>query len=107
MGQEVEIEIGMEDVRAALAESFQTITTDRLGEPGPNAAEFKMALSQIGTFLNAVTDEHIALLTLDARKVISNFLSGNAARFLEIDGLPEGRDEAKIENRSSGVAESF
>lgn len=89
MGQEVTIEIGMEDVRAALSESFHEVTQDRLGEPGPKCGELKMALSSIATFLNALTDEHIALLNNHQRKVIEHFLSASAARFQVVDGVPE------------------
>jgi hypothetical protein len=87
-GQEVDVEIGMEDVRAALSESFGEVTQDRLGEPGPNRGELTSALSHIATFLRALTAEHIALLNAEQRKVVKGFLSDSAERFSEAAGLP-------------------
>ena len=81
MGQEVKVEIGMEDIRAALSECFETVTQDRLGEEGPNRAEVVMAINSIANFLNALTDSHIEKLTDVQRDVIHNFLSRSAERF--------------------------
>ena len=83
MGQEVEIEIGADDVRIALAEAFANVTQDRLGESGPNRAEIARALNNIAIFLKALTDEQIAMLSIDARKTVTQFLSQQADRFSE------------------------
>jgi hypothetical protein len=85
VGAEVEIEIGLDDVRAAMAEAFENVTQDRLGEPGPNRAEIGMALNQVGTFLKALTDEHIAALSDPARKIVNAFLVEQAKRF-QVEG---------------------
>jgi len=82
MAQEVQIEIGMEDVRAALNEAFYEVTReDRLGEPGPNNSEIMLAFNNIGGFLRAFTDEQIAQLKPAARKVIGEFLAEQSKRF--------------------------
>jgi len=81
MGQEVTIEIGVDDVRAALAEAFAVVTEDRLGEPRPNRAEIAMTFNSIGTFLRAITDEQIGILNPQQRELICKFLTEQAARF--------------------------
>lgn len=83
MGQEVEIEIGMEEIRAALSECFAVVTDDRLGEEGPNRAEVAYALNSVGTFLNALTIEHIGKLNSAQRETIRIFLLTQAERFKE------------------------
>lgn len=80
MGAEVEIEISVDDVRGALAECFAAVTEDRLGEP-PNIHDVTKAFNQIGAFLNAVTDEQIALLNDKQRETIGAYLTKQAARF--------------------------
>ena len=80
-GQNVTVNIGMDDIRAALAECFEVITRDRLGEDGPNKAEVLYALSSIGSFLRALTDEQIGMLTDSQKTVIHEFLREQATRF--------------------------
>ncbi len=81
MGAEVDVEIGVDDVRAALGEAFSRVTQEHLGEEGPSAHDVKCALYSIGTFLNAMTDEHIALLEPKPREIVRAFLFKNAERF--------------------------
>lgn len=81
MGQEVNVEVGVDDIRAALQEAFAVVTTDRLGEPGPNRAEILMAINNIGTFLKAITPAQISFLTFGQCDMIWKFLSDQAARF--------------------------
>jgi len=87
MGQEVEIEIGMEDIRYALAETFGRITRTDLPEFQANRAEISMAFSQIADFLRAVTDRQIDMLTHDARRIIEQFLVEQSKRYVA-RGLP-------------------
>jgi hypothetical protein len=81
MGQDVEISIGADDIRIALAESFDIVTRDRLGEEGPTRFDITSALNSIGAFLNALTDEQISLLTDGQRNLVGSFLAKSSARF--------------------------
>jgi hypothetical protein len=83
MGQEVDVEIGADDIRCALAEAFAVVTEDRLGEEGPNRNDVTYALNSIGAFLKALTDDQIALLGKPSRKLIKEFLETQAKRFAE------------------------
>jgi hypothetical protein len=83
IGQEVEIEIGIEDIRAGLNEAFYAVTEDRLGEPGPNNAEVMMAFNNLGTFLRAVTAEQIGRMKPAQRQAILAFLAEQALRYEE------------------------
>ena len=80
-GQNVTVNIGMDDIRAALAECFEVVTSDRLGESGPNRADILYALASIGSFLRALTDEQIGMLTDSQKTVIHEFLREQATRF--------------------------
>lgn len=79
MGADVEIEIGADDVRRALDEAFSE-TEQRL-EYAVNIHDVLRAFNSIGQFLNALTDEQIALLNDAQRKVIGAFLNKAASRF--------------------------
>jgi hypothetical protein len=81
MGQEVDIEIDFNDIRVALAEAFEPITRERLGEEGPSCGDVGRALNSMAAFLNALTDEHIAQLTAMQRSVIGRFLADTSLRF--------------------------
>jgi hypothetical protein len=83
MGAEVDIEIGLDDVRGTLAEAFANITDDRLGEPGPNAAEVRKTLNMVGQFLKALTDEQIELIGRPSRMIVGAFLAAQAKRYEE------------------------
>jgi hypothetical protein len=76
MSQEVEIEIGCDDIRGALAEQFAIVAVD-----GSHAGELTLAFSCIAKFFNALADEQIALLTINQRRVVGNYLSDQAKRF--------------------------
>jgi hypothetical protein len=81
MGQEVEVEIGVDDIRAALGEAFEVVTRDPLGEEGPSRFDVIRALNMIGAFLNALTDEQIALLTDPVRRNVQTYLAKTSERF--------------------------
>lgn len=81
MGQEVEIEIGIEDVRIAMCEAFHVVTRDNLGEPGPANGEVMRAFNNLATFLRAFTDEQITQLKPEPREVIAQFLNEQSKRF--------------------------
>ncbi len=80
-GQEVEVNIGADDIRAALAEAFAVVTKDRLGEGGPSRNDVLTALNYIGTFLGALTDEQIGLLNFQQRVIIQGFMLKASNRF--------------------------
>lgn len=81
MGQEVEVEIGADDIRSALSEAFSRVMQDRLGEEGPTRQEVTLALNDIAIFFNALTDQQIDLLTLGQRNIVQVFLFKAAERF--------------------------
>jgi hypothetical protein len=83
MGQDVEVEISVEDIRAALSEAFEGITKDRLGEEGPSREDVARVLNSIAAFLNAITDKQIASLTPAQRAAVAPYLAKAAARFVE------------------------
>lgn len=80
-GQEVEIDVSITDIRAALGECFENVTQDRIGEEGPSVGDVLHALNSIAKFFNAMTDEQIALLSEKARIMVGNFLSDQEKRF--------------------------
>lgn len=77
IGQEVEIEIGFNDVRVALAESFAQVTKGSPGETG-----MLLAFNQIAMFMKAVTVKQIGMLNVQQRKIIGDFLAEQAKRFI-------------------------
>ena len=81
MGAEVEIQIDVSDIRLALAECFEEINEDRLGEDGPSKSEILRALNQIGAFLRAISDEQIEKLDMAPRLIIKKFLLDQALRY--------------------------
>ena len=88
MGQEVEIEIGIEDVRIAMCEAFHVVTRDNLGEPGPaNGEVMRKAFNNLaGRFLRApFTDEQITQLKPEPREVWAEFLNEESSR---LGGIP-------------------
>jgi hypothetical protein len=81
MGQEVDIDIGVDDISEALSEAFANVNETPFDER-PNAATVTRALNHIGGFLRGFKDEHLAMLTEAQRKVVGNFLLEQANRFL-------------------------
>lgn len=79
MGAEVEVEIGVDDIRCALVEAFSA-SNQNLEEP-VNIHDILRAFSNIGSFLRAFTDEQIAMLNDAQRKIIGDFLKTEAERF--------------------------
>lgn len=79
-GQEVEVDIDVNDIRGALSEAFATVEGVDFDER-PTAREICSALNRIGSFLNAVTDEHIEKLNESQRETIAEYLATAAMRF--------------------------
>lgn len=102
LAEEVEVNISADDIRAALAEAFEVVTRDRLGEEGPNRNDVLMALGYIATFFNALTAEQIDTMTLAQRSTVWVYLLKSAERFeppseRKTDGAsptPEAGDQA-------------
>jgi hypothetical protein len=81
MGQEVEIEIGTDDIRSALAEVFERATRDELDGSGPNRQEIIYAIDTLAKCLRALTNRHIDCLTHEQRKVVETFLAEQSKRY--------------------------
>jgi hypothetical protein len=81
MGQEVEIEIGVDDIRASLSECFERATGDELDGDGPNRHQIIYTIDALAKFLRAMTDRHIDCLTHEQRKVIETFLAEQSKRY--------------------------
>jgi hypothetical protein len=88
--QQVEVDVTLDDIRAALAESFAAVTKrsdlelftkDTSSVKGPNRYDVMSALNCVGAFLNALTDEHIGMLRPAAKTTVANFLAKAARRF--------------------------
>ena len=81
--QEVEIDIGVHEIRAALSEIWNRI--------GPIAVrnEITTTLSDMAVFLNSLTVQHIDMLTLQQRIVVQGFLLKAADRFKPPEALGE------------------
>lgn len=94
-GQDVEVDISADDIRAALAEAFNVVTEDRLGEGGPNRNDVLLAFNSMAAFLNALSDQQIGLLTSAQRLHVEKFLRKAAGRF----GIAEPPDVTAPEPR--------
>lgn len=68
---EIEIDLGMEDIRAAIAEALLS------GRPH----DINGSLNTVGVFLRAFTDEQILALSPKVREIVRIFLSEAALRF--------------------------
>jgi hypothetical protein len=78
--KEVEVSVSAEDIRASIQESFDHCTRDTLGEP-LSEWDLSRALNSLAAFLDALTPEHIALLSPSARATVKAFLLKHAERF--------------------------
>lgn len=79
MGAHVEVEIGADDIRAALSEAFER-AMDRSEEP-PVMHDIMVALNSIGAFLNGLEDSTINRFNARQRRLTSDFLAAAALRF--------------------------
>ena len=79
IGDEVGIDIDVNDIRGALTEAFAR--TEQGFEELPTITDILRAFNQIGAFLNAFEQQHIDRLTLGHRSIIAAFLSEAADRF--------------------------
>lgn len=83
--QEVEIEIGLDDIRIALSKAFgAALPRNDENDESPTSLDVMLALASIGSFLRALTDEQIATLMPSQRVVIATFLAEQAKRFEEV-----------------------
>ena len=80
-GNEVDIDIDMNDVRAAMSEAFSRVATDPLGEELPTRRDVINAFNVIAKFFDALLDEQIQDLTIAQRAIINAFLLKTAERF--------------------------
>jgi hypothetical protein len=79
-GQEIDIDIELNDVTAAIAEAFERVTKDRFDE-GPTSKDVTRAINLCGMFLKAVTDEQISMLSPQACDLVVSFLREHADRY--------------------------
>ena len=79
MSDEVEVQVGADDISAALSEAFAKVPRDI--DDRPNKHDVLVVLNSIGTFLRAFKDEHITQLTDAQRKTVREFLVTNGERF--------------------------
>jgi hypothetical protein len=77
--QEVEVDLDLHDIAAALSEAFARATGDDEWRAG--ARDVMRAVHRIGVFLNGLSDDHIARLNDAQRKVVADYLTRAAARF--------------------------
>ena len=80
IGAEVDIDIGVDDIRGALAEAFAR--TEQQFEELPTITDILRAFNIIGGFLNAFEQQHIDRLSLAQRSTIAAYLSKAADRFI-------------------------
>ncbi len=82
LDQEVEIEIGADDIRCALAEALANPIAEH--EQHPDSGDVQRALNSIAQFLNAFTDEQFLKLPPAVRKAVAAFMAKQGARFVEL-----------------------
>ena len=86
-GQEVEVSIGSDDIRLALAEEFEAVTDQDI-EPVTPKAILRM-VNICAQFLKALTDAQIVSLETEPRKLVGKFLAEQSVRFAPIEGIEE------------------
>ncbi len=91
MGQEVEIDIDVDDIHSALAEAFSNITEDRLGEEKPTTRDVLRVFNTIAQFLKAITDEQIAGMAPVPAGVVATFLDLQAQRYKTTEAAAKGK----------------
>lgn len=102
--QEVEIDIGADDVRCALSEAFARVNARDIDDR-PNRYDVSYALNALGAFLNGLTDEHILLLPPIVRQTVALFLARHAERFQGI-GSQESQGSGPAPSTSTARARS-
>ena len=80
IGDEVDIDIDVNDIRGALTEAFAR--TEQGFEELPTITDILRAFNVIGGFLNAFEQQHIDRLNLAQRSMIAAYLSKAADRFI-------------------------
>jgi hypothetical protein len=86
--QEIEVDIGADDIRAALAEACGVVNRTRPGD-GPSRQDILIALNNIGAFLRAITDNQISMLTFGQRSTVWKFLREHSERFQISEEFPQ------------------
>lgn len=81
LNHEVEVEIGLDDIRTALREVCEKATVQRVGSQRPSKEDVIEAITDIGTFLRAIPDYQLSSMTFGQLSTIGNFLAEQAKRF--------------------------
>lgn len=82
VSQEIEVDIGPGDIRKALDESCNKVIDPR-GEESPSRSDILIAIGSVAAFLNALTEDHIAMLLPSHRLIIRQALLKIIERFAE------------------------
>lgn len=90
VSQEVTVHIGAEDIRIALNEAFDEVKKDE-----ESIYPILRAFSAIASFLIALTDEQIELLTLAQRTTIRMFLNAQVERYSVLPGTANAEPTAQ------------
>lgn len=84
-GQEVDVDINLQDISAAIGEAWERVTVERFEEE-PTRNDVIQAMSRSLTYFKALKDEQIALLLPEQRQRCAELLSETADRF-KVGGL--------------------
>ena len=88
LSEEVEVDVSAEDIRCAMSEAFDEAKPDPHNEKTPGISTILRALNSMATFLNGLTDEHIARMEPRQRAITREFLVKQSARFTEASPRP-------------------
>jgi hypothetical protein len=81
MGADVDVEIDVNDISAALSEAFEHASDGPLDER-PTQNDITRAFNNIAQFFNGFTDAHLSLLNEKQKQVIGKYLDQQVRRFL-------------------------
>jgi hypothetical protein len=87
-GQEVEVEICVEDIRIAMQEDLDRSAADPLGE-AESRFDFKRALSSIHAFVKGIRPGQIETLSPAARKTVASGFRELADRMEKLTEVPD------------------
>ena len=88
MGAEVDVDIDARDISAALSEVFSVVVEPKFEEVA-TARDVIRAIAMVGTFLTALTDEHIAALNEAQRTTVFRFLGSGSVSKLTFLRTPD------------------
>ena len=104
MGAEVDVDIDARDISAALSEAFSVVVEPKFEEVA-TARDVIRAIAMVGTFLTALTDEHIAALNEAQRTTVFRFLTKETKRWGKPIAVPASEPVACADSdRSAGEA---